>query len=166
MNQRYRTLLWILAAAVGLAFVVALLTRFLGLPAMAALIQSGQFRFEGISQAQWLANGNIYRVTSQSWRHIESGALLEVEFATFESSELAGSACREQMRWASAAPETGSFSGQEIGDQCWHWLTDRSARLLFRSASCVVSLHMAGLPPNSAATVLEDVATRILRSVR
>ena len=56
MNQRYRTLLWMLAAAVGLALVVALLTRFLGLPAMVALIQSGQFRLEGISQAQWLAN--------------------------------------------------------------------------------------------------------------
>lgn len=170
MSQRRRVLLRILAAAEGLALVLAFLRSFMPFPVIAALLETGQFKLEGIRQAEWLIDGKTHRVPVQFWRHVESGALLQVDFLDLSSSELAAAACQHEVRWTAAIPSAGTFSGGTIGDQCWHWLSDTSARLLFCTGPYTVSLHIVGpLPDNvttALTTALEDAATQILRNVR
>lgn len=148
--------------------VCSVTSSLLGLSAASEPLQASnmkEFELEGTIETKW--HGDPGPVSKQSWRHVESGALLEVEFANFESSELAAKACHEQVRWTEAMPAVGAFSGGTIGDECWHWMTDRSARLLFRSGSCAVDLFIVGSQlPKDAGILLEDVAYRVLRNVR
>ncbi|MGE5580575.1 MAG: hypothetical protein ACM3WU_11125 [Bacillota bacterium] len=166
MGDRRKALLKILAAVAGLILVLAILSPLLGLPAIAGLLGTGQFKLEGIRRTQWLADGDLHSVPRQLWRHVESGSLLEVDFVRLKSSELAASACQTQVMSTSLRATAGAFNGVTIGDECSHWLTSESARMLVRSGRTVVNLHTVGSLPEDVTTLLEDVATRILRYVR
>lgn len=169
VSQRHRVLSRLLADVVGLALVLAL-RSLLDLPATARPLKASemaQFNLDGTRQTQWLLNGDTYPVLRQSWRHVETGSLLEVDFAQFRSTELAAAACQAQVLWTQLMPAAGTFSGETIGDQCWHWLTSDGGRLLFRNGTSAVDLAVRGLQsPDNVATLLEDVAARVLRHVR
>jgi len=170
MNRKYEVPIGILVAALGVAIVVLVLVvmRLAAGPLKAG--EMPEFKLVRTFKTEWFVNGKICRVPTQSWRHIETGAWLEVEFASFSSNDVAAAACQAQLTQTAEMPRVGSFSGSAIGDQCWHWggrPQGRSGRLLFRSGSLAVSIHMVGAHlVEDVTTLLEDVACRILRNIR
>lgn len=129
-----------------------------------------EFRLERTSLSRWywydLKEATRPKVI-QDWRHIETGAILQVEYGKFPSIEDTIAACQYRLWITAIAERAGSPSGKAIGDECW-WADYGGAMFLFRSGSILVCIGIhgeAGLPEN-APDLTEDVAVRILRHIR
>lgn len=174
MNQRRKVparQLKVVAGVTVLVVLVVAVSSVLGWPWTVLLtrVEMPEFKLERTSLSRWYCmDGQTRLKVIQHWRHVETGALLEVGYGKFLSSEDAIAACQYDLMVTAIAERAGSSSDKAIGDECWWWEGCNGTRFLFRSGSIVVCVHMNredGLPEN-ALELTEDVATRILRHIR
>lgn len=152
---------------------VVAVSSVLGWPwaALLSRVEMPEFKLERTSLSRWYwysLGGRTRLKVIQHWRHVETGAILEVEYGKFLSSEDAIAACQYGLMLTAIGERAGSSTGKSIGDECWWCEHYDGTLLLFRSGSILVCIRMyreAGLPEN-AMELTENVAARILMHIR